>query len=135
MNEAQYQGLVTKWMKKNAWGSFPYELKVTKNDKLYFTKFEPQQLPALQKANKGVMHYKLTDASLGIKPYDAQVYKKSLAYIGILFNKDTSDRESWFIDIALVNLFRKTGRKFIYKQFCQKYGIEVNIANITGILK
>ncbi len=115
-------------MKLKAWGSFPYELKVTTGHTLPFSKFEPQQLLALKKAKHGILHHKMTDMSLGMKPCDAFVYKNSEAYIGILFHsRDIKQRVAYFLDIDRVYKIKESGARSISVMDGLKYGKFINI--------
>ena len=125
--EKDFQGLVTKWMKKNAFGSFPYELKISKGKTLPFSRFEEQQIPALQKANRGIFHFKLTDASLGLKPFDGFVFKKSKAYVGIMFEVDRQQEICYFIPIKKIIKLRESGAKSIKLDFSKEHGKEIKL--------
>ena len=123
--ESDFQSLVTPWMKKNAWTSFPYELKISDGKTVAFSAFQPQQLPMLWKARTGIQHHKLSDISPESKPYDAYVFKKSPAYVGLLFNAKTNRKVCYFVDIADVMVLKRAGKKSISEHYAKMLGVEV----------
>ena len=127
--EAQFQSKVTAWLKINAWGSFPYELKISQGGTINFKAFQPQQIPALYRARTGIQHHKMTDASIGTKPYDAFVFKKSLAYVGLLFNAKTNHKVCYFIDIIDIVKLINNGDKSISEE------VAIKVATTIGQLK
>lgn len=103
---------------------FPYELKTTEGKTLPFSRFEPQQIPCLAKAWKSCHHHKITDASLGIKPYDGYVFCKSPAYVGILFDRLNNKNVCYFIHIKYV-LKLKEKKKSISIEDASSLGIKI----------
>lgn len=127
--EKDFQSLFTKWFKIHGW-TFPYELKVNKGKTVPFSKFEPQQLPSLWKAYNGIFHHKLTDASLGAKPFDGYGYKNVDAYVGIIFEKDKQQTIFYLIHIKKIMRLKETGAKSISLAFAKDNGIEINLKDI-----
>jgi len=130
--EKHFQRDFTKWYKKNFLGflfTTPYELKRSTGGTVPFSKFEDQQLPALvaSKTEQG-FNFKLTDASLGIKPFDGIIIKNcDRAYVGACFYaNDKAKREFWFIEIDDV-MALKTVQKSITIKNCRKLGFQLNL--------
>jgi len=121
MKEAQFQTKVSRYLKNEAWGNFAYELKVTAGKTLPFSKFQPQQLPALNKAKHGILHHKLTDASLGAKPFDGFVFTSmEVLYKRIMRSvKMNIKKQGWQEDISeivlsiLVSEFKKISQAYV----------------------
>lgn len=125
--EKDFQSLFTKWIKKNAWASFPYELKISKGKTVLFSKFEKQQIPALRKSSQEVLHYKFSDASFGLKPCDGVVFKNSLAYVGIMFEVNKQQDIAYFIEINDVLNIIEDGKKSIKLDDIKNIAIEINL--------
>ena len=110
-------------------GTVPYELKRTIGGTVAFSKFEDQQLPSLVacKTHEG-FNFKLTDASLGAKPFDGIIFRDCPAsYVGIVFHaNDKAKRSFWFIEIDDV-MALKTIQKSITLKNCQKLGFELKL--------
>ena len=124
--EKDFQGLVSKYLRTKAWASFPYELKISRGKTLPFSKFEPQQLPALVKAKHDILHYKMSDASLGCKPCDGFVFKGSEAYVGIMFEVNKQQHIAHFIDIDIVMDIKESGKRSIKLEDIMNISIEIN---------
>jgi len=130
--EKHFQRDFTKWYKKEAenlvWPSLAYVLKRTTGGTVAFSKFEDQQLPALQACcTQNGLHHELTDASLGINPFDGFLLRYADAYVGIVFYaNDKAKREFWFIEIDDV-MALKTVQKSITLKNCQKLGFELKL--------
>ena len=111
-------------METKAWATFPYELKVTNGNTVAFSKFQDQQLPALYDAKHGILHHKISDMSINLKPFDGFVYKNvDEAYVGIWFNKY---EEAYFIDIDDVMMLKETQKSITIKDV-KKYGRQIFI--------
>jgi len=128
--EKDFQSMWTKWVKKNAFASFPYELKISKGRTVAFSKFEDQQLPALQKASENIFHFKLTDASLGLKPFDGFVFKRTDAYVGIMFETKKQQDICYFLHISYVMALKEAGAKSIKLKDCEECGLRINLRDI-----
>lgn len=133
-HESDFQSLVTRYLKAHAWASFPYELKMSNGGTVRFAAFQPQQLPALYRAKHGILHHKLTDASVGFKPFDGFVFKGSEAYVGLLFHakkQRTTARKAggyvtYFIDIDEVYRLKAIpGKKSITEKDAILYGKKI----------
>ena len=88
-----------------------YELKVSKGRTITFSSFQDQQLPALLKVKHGIKHHKLTDASLGNKPFDGFCLREEAAYVGAMFKTKTELGQSKFylLDIDQVMKIKNSG--------------------------
>jgi len=130
-HEAKFQSKISKvftnlkWMKKYfPVPRFPYELKASTGKTVPFSKFQDQQIPSLERAWRSCHAHKMTDASLGIKPYDGFVYCESDAYVGIMYEMPQNQTECYFIHIEHV-LKIKQNKRSITKDDAIKYGIKI----------
>jgi len=99
-----------------------YELKISKGNTVQFSKFQDQQLPSLWKAYRQGINIKLTDASVGLKPFDGMCYNGD-AYVGIMFNIPENQNEFYLIHIREVMKLYNAGKKSITKKNCQEFGV------------
>lgn len=129
MRESNIQSIFTAYLKKNGHPKeivYPsedvivvaYELKISKTNKLYFSKFEEQQLPSLYNTKHKGVPWKFSDASIGMKMYDG-IYIKGPAYVGICFYKPRKKKILYLIDIDRV-LDIKSKSKFISEDELQE---------------
>lgn len=117
MTEARFQSeILTPWFKKNGW-TCAYEAKVSAGNTINFNAFQDQQLPSLKKVKHGILHHKLTDASIGLKPFDAFCLNKEKAYVVVMFQKDTKEgrKKFYLMDIDEVLKIKKSGAKSLKK--------------------
>jgi hypothetical protein len=85
--EADFQTAFTKWL-KNRWNKTgAFELKFTKSSCLPFSAVKDHQLLALQHANRSSLVYKISDGTLGQKPFDCFCLSAVPAYIVVRFEK------------------------------------------------
>lgn len=126
-HESDFQSLVTAYLKKEAFDSFPYELKVSTGNTVNFNSFEAQQIPALMRAKQSVLHHKMNDASLGSKPCDGFCYRKSRAYVGLMFNTKTNRNICYFLDVAVAVMLKKMGYKSISERAAGVLGITITL--------
>ncbi|NKQ39523.1 MAG: hypothetical protein HF967_08695 [Methanosarcinales archaeon] len=113
-------------MKKNTTKTAVYELKITKTNTLPFSKFEPHQLPALNKAKYGTLTHKISDMSLGYKPFDFCVWSGCLAYVAIMFYKPRQSKCCYLLDIQTVyKLKEMPGKRSISLKDCVKLGTKI----------
>lgn len=98
-NETDFQSLFTKYVKKNLPITMLYELKVTKTNRLAFTRLEEHQETALLKAKHGCVHHKMSDQSRGMKPSDGFQICNSNAFVGVMFYKPRQPKIGYLIDI------------------------------------
>lgn len=110
--ECMFQSQISKYLKKSAWCTFPYELKVSAGKTVRFGSFQEHQLPKLWDAKHGIQHHKISDSAIGFKPYDGYVFKEvDNAYVGLLFEKDKQHKECYFIDIDEVYKLKEIPNK------------------------
>jgi hypothetical protein len=127
-NETNFQSLFTKWAKKNAVETAVYELKITKTNTLPFSKFEPHQLPALDKAKFGIQTHKISDMSLGYKPFDFCVWTHCPAYVAIMFYKPRQKKICYLLDIHTVYKLKDTeNKRSITLTDAIELGIKINL--------
>jgi len=123
--EKHFQSLFGPWGVKN-WKTCPYELKISHGNTVAFSKFEEQQLPSLWLSYTTGKNVKLSDASLGLKPYDGYLFIRCDAYVGIMFNIPTNQKEFYLIHIKHVMAIKKSGSKSIKKLDCERLGTKHN---------
>ena len=104
-----------------------FELKISKGKTLPFSKFQPQQLPALKRTKHATLYHKMSDVDPNIKPYDCIVLYKEAAYAVIMFNKDTQEGQHKFYLIGIDEVYKlKTaGKRSISETDCLDKGITV----------
>ena len=104
MKESNLQSSFTKYMKQHANEHFKssvcYELKITKTGSLPFSRIEPHQITALMDSKFDVLCHKISDMSLGFKPFDGFIAINASAYIGICFYKPRASKIVYMIDIV-----------------------------------
>lgn len=104
MKEKDFQSLFTKYIKTHPQKrSAVYELKICKLPSLAFSRLEAHQkmflLDAAYGEDKGVFH-KISDMSLGQKPFDCFYVTGVDAYVVVLFYHPREKKEALFIPIA-----------------------------------
>ncbi|HNV61955.1 MAG TPA: hypothetical protein PKN54_03315 [Candidatus Cloacimonas acidaminovorans] len=119
--EKHFQSKFTQWMEKEKLPCM-YELKISHGNTVNFKCFQDQQLPSLYQAYTVGKHFKLTDASLGLKPCDGICYHGD-AYVGIMFNIPENQNEFYLIHIREVMKLYNAGKKSITKKNCQEFGV------------
>jgi hypothetical protein len=111
-NEAKMQSIWTKHIKenKNKWKkSTVWELKITKKKRLPFRRLEDHQRESLAQASNGAGDYhKISDMSLGMKPWDCQLIKDADCYVVVLFYVPRKPKEYIVININNWMLFETT---------------------------
>ena len=123
--ESDFQSLFSPWMTDPA-NAFTcaYELKISNGNTVSWGKFRDQQIPSLCETYYGVKHHKLTDASVGLKPYDGYCMKGEDAYVGIMFNIPVNQKIFYLIHIKEVMKIKNSGAKSITKKDCERVGIK-----------
>lgn len=92
MTERQFQSKFCLWLrnqrKKGKFNyTFAFELKVAKGKMNWKAALQPQQIPELIRAKKSCVYHKISDQSMGLKPFDGFQICNAEAYLIILFNK------------------------------------------------
>lgn len=100
--ERQMQSLFTKDIKSQL-NTFKttaaWELKITKKPSLPFSRLEGHQEVALLKAKHSCVYHKISDQSLGFKPFDAFQICYSPAFVVVLFYTPRKPKIYYWIDI------------------------------------
>lgn len=118
--EKHFQGEFGKWIRVEKIPGL-FELKISHGNTVPFSKFESQQLPSLWKCYTEGLYHKESDLSIGLKPADCWFMREN-AYVGIMFNIPTNQKEFYLIHIReVMKLYGK--QKSITKKNCQEMGI------------
>jgi len=129
MKETEFQSLFTKWFPNarkaiNMDHSMVKELKVTNTHKFEFKNIKPHQIPFLLRAKHDCVYYKISDQSLGLKPFDCFQVCRVPAYLIILFYKPRQLKVPIWIDVDKFVEFQKTSRyKYITEDQAKEIGI------------
>jgi len=95
-------------------GHAVFELKVALGHSLAFDAVQEHQLIALRKAKHGKFTWKISDDSIGIKPFDVFMYQESQAFLVIAFKQHGRIKKFWVIDIdAWLNIISSAKKKSI----------------------
>lgn len=111
------QGLFTKWLKKNKWNTCAcFELKITKGKSLPLSRIEAHQMYYLNKAENGGFAYKISDQSLGMKPWDCMWFMGD-AYVVVLFYEPRKKKVLYVIPVKALHWHaQSSGKKSINEQ-------------------
>lgn len=101
------------------------EAKISSGGTINLNSFQPQQLPSLEEAYEGGFYFKLSDASLGLKPADFFFVKDG--YVALLFWKNKQQSVGWFLHISHVLDIKKSGAKSIKESDCKELGIKIEL--------
>ena len=104
------------------------EVKLVTGGTLAFSKFEDQQLPSLVKVKHEGLYHKLTDASVGCKPFDYFVMYGE-AYVICQFWKNKQQEICYFLDIDKVMEIKKSGAKSLKEEDFFKWGHVINLSS------
>lgn len=124
--ERDLTGLFHKYLRTekpaNLQHSYAIEFKIKKgNQKLHLTRdFQPQQLGALQQVADSCLYHKLSDMSMGIKPFDGVSICHSKAYIGVLWYKPREPKLLYLIPIQQIKSIIDLGEKSISEFAAEK---------------
>jgi penicillin-binding protein-related factor A (putative recombinase) len=101
MRENKFQTIFNKWLIDTQFEhSFAAELKVTKKHYIAFSNIKPHQLNALWQVKHRRFAYKISDISLGQKPFDSFFLYRIPAYVVILYYKGAKRiNTAYMIDI------------------------------------
>jgi len=86
-SEADFQTAFTKWLKNRFKKTAVFELKFCRGVSLPFSAVMDHQLLALQHASTSSLAYKISDGTLGQKPFDCFSVFRVPAYIVVRFEK------------------------------------------------
>lgn len=135
MKEKDFQSKFSRWIRNHpAFQSSVFELKLVnqsapknRNKKLSPKRdFQPHQLPTLQKARHGCIYHKISDQSMGYKPFDAFKICNVPAYVAVMFYRPRK-RPQTFILIPIDTFLdhaEKTKHKPISEQTALSLGEE-----------
>lgn len=103
MKEKDFQVKFGHWVKANWYkyyhlNSAAFELKITKTNRFAFSQIEDHQIKNLQQVTLGNFFYKISDQSMGQKPFDCFTIW-GCAYVVVLFYKPRKKSLFYIIDI------------------------------------
>lgn len=88
MNERQFQTRFNQWLIETQFEyTAVFELKITKTNSLPFSQVYEHQINALLAAKHQRFAYKISDISLGMKPFDSFMMFQVRAFVVILYYK------------------------------------------------
>jgi len=127
MKEKDMQTLFTKWLKKNG-ETGAYELKICKGKSLPFNKVQEHQVDALLKSRNGRYAYKISDMSMGLKPFDCFCFNNSNAFVVIMFYVPRKPKTAYIIDIDMfLHAQIAYERKSITEDICRDIGEAIKL--------
>lgn len=98
--EAEFQKRFTKWKRHFMRdGSFAFELKITETGTLPFSRLEEHQEIWLLNAKHSQICYKIPDVGYDSKPFDQFCLGGAKAFVVIMFNYSSGQKEFIMIDI------------------------------------
>jgi len=128
MKESDFQSIFTKWAKKNVHVSTAFELKITKGKSLPYNHVEEHQVAALYKAKHATLFHKISDMSLGYKPFDCFALSGAEAYVVIMFYRPGHRRYCYAIDIDdWIEFQCESPRKSITEAECKIISIIIDL--------
>ncbi len=129
--ESMLQAKLGRYFKDGNHFNHVAEVKIARGGSLAFSKFEDHQLPSLVLANnvRRFKYHKLTDASLGIKPFDYICLSGVPAYVVCQFWKNIQQEICYFMPIDDVMKIKKSGVKSIKETDFMLRGITVDLSN------
>ncbi len=112
-NEQIFTTQLLKWIRAKNFisDSCAIEVKVTETNTIPFSAVKMHQVLALQQVKGGQLAIKLTDDSMGKKPFDLFVLKKAKASLVLAFITPRKNTRFWVIDIDLWDEARLAGIK------------------------
>jgi hypothetical protein len=123
--EKHFQSNLTEWIQKpDNKMNCAYELKISYGNTVNFNDFQEQQIPSLWATRHDGKAIKWSDALANLKPYDGAYLMGIPAYVGIMFNIPTNQKDFYFIDIDRVLKIKQNGAKSITKKDCERWGIK-----------
>ena len=107
-HEAKFATLFRHWIKRNPWFCSAFELKHTRGNNYFpFDEVQDHQLAALKASTtKEGFLYKISDDSLGAKPFDMFFLANARAYVVIRFPEFFC-----FIDVFVFEKEKKTNKR------------------------
>ena len=117
--EAKFQSKFNEWLRTQFKRTGAFELKETLGP-LPFSRVEEHQVNALKAVKEGTFVYKISDMSLGAKPFDCFSFSRSKAYVVVLYR---TSRTFYGIDIDDFLLERQRGPR---KSLLESRAKEIN---------
>lgn len=114
--EAQFQTKFNHWLRNKFQQTAVFELKVSINDSLPFSRIEKHQINSLLAVNNGTFVYKISDQSQGYKPFDCFSLSYIPAYVVVLY----PSKRFYLIEINDFIKISKTGNKSLSEPQAQK---------------
>ena len=126
-NEANMQSLFTRWLKLNAEESAAYELKITKNRTLPFSRIAEHQITSLLKAKHEILAHKISDLAVGsFLPFDCFTLVGSAAYLVLMFYKPRMQKVCYAIDIDdVIKLKNTPNKRSISEEDARNLGVTI----------
>lgn len=113
------QSKFTKYIRESGYNkSAAWELKLCKGgNALSYSAFQPQQIPSLLKAKKECIYRKISDADMGLKPYDASQICSAEAYVVAGWHHMMQGISCYWIDVeAFIAEQQQSTRKSLTEQ-------------------
>ena len=130
MKEKDFQSLFTVWAKRNWKKSAAFELKLTKLKSMPFNKVERHQLIALYDAKYLSMFHKISDMSVGYKPFDCFCLAGAEAYVVVMYYKKGDRKYCYLIDVTAFRAEeQKSKRKSLTEERAGEIGTKINLRN------
>lgn len=85
--ESDFQGIFNSWLRNVYKKTGAYELKQTPDDYISYSRLEKHQEDALLAVSNGTFVYKISDESIGFKPFDCFCFSNSPALVVVLYQK------------------------------------------------
>lgn len=129
MKEKDFQSLFTKWIRENKYNqSTAWELKITKEKSLPFSRIEEHQINKLKEANKGCVYHKISDQAMGFKPFDCLQVCNVPAYLVVLYYKPRQKKEAIWIAIDdLINEIQTSKRKSLLEERAKEISYFIHV--------
>ena len=126
--EKDFQSDFTRWLREKAhlYGmnkTFVYELKITHEKRISFSRVEEHQITSLKKAKNSCIRHKISDQAMGFHPFDGGQWCMVPAYIIILWYIPRKPKVPIWIDIDdFIHLQETHDKKSITYQDAIKVG-------------
>lgn len=130
--ESDFQTKFSRWAKHNLHHSCACELKLVKGTSMPFSAIADHQYLSLRLAKHGTLVYKLSDFSLGAKPFDTVILSGVPAYLVVMFYVARGTKEFYLIDIDTLDRFQTCPTRKNEKSLTLDEAR--SIADMTGVL-
>lgn len=85
--EASFNTIFNSWLRNVYKQTGAYELKQTDKDSIPYARLETHQEDALNAVANGTFVYKISDESIGFKPFDCFCYSMQPAFVVVLYQQ------------------------------------------------